>query len=86
MKKHIEWRADKREYANGDFGYIGRIRLFWVGYSVIDRADKDKPYLLNHELSSMKNNQRFATREEGYNFAETLLNQFYNYLKERMEK
>lgn len=86
MKKHIEWRDDTRQFANGDYGWVGKIRIFWVGYTVIDRADKDKPYLLNHELPCMKNNHRFATREEAYERAEKMLKFFYEHLKERMEK
>jgi len=84
MKKHIEWRDDKRAFANGDYGWVGRIKIFWLGYSVINREDKDKPYLLNHELPCMKNGQRFETREAGYEFAEALLKKFYDHLKENM--
>jgi hypothetical protein len=86
MKKFIEWRDDKRRFSNGNYGYVGVLRLFWIGYSNIDKKHRDRPYVLNTELPQLINGYRFKTLEEGYVRAEKQLKEFYELLKKYMER
>jgi len=86
MEKHLQWKDDKRKYANGEEGYLGGIRLFYVGWNVMIKENKENPYLLTTYLPQLKAGQRFKTSEEGYLYAEKLLKEYYDYLKSKMEK
>jgi hypothetical protein len=82
MRKKIVWKEVKQIYGNNiDYGYIGKLKLFYVFYEVLVKENREKPYVLTSEYNLIKR-QRFETEAQAKAKADEISDYIFNQMKE----
>ena len=67
----IEWVKVNKQYETGHTGYIGRVKIFWLHWSMF-KGDKGEQYNLTCKLPGVKPKFDVHTEDEGMKLAETI--------------
>ena len=69
----IKWEKDTSKYTNGEWGILGEIKIFYLGWSNDGSKPVDKDYYLQCKLPCLRECNDYYNMDEGKQMAERLL-------------